>query len=242
MSWKAAAIGAGAGLLGGWYQNQQGRSAAREQMAFQERMSNSAYQRAMADMRKAGLNPMLAYKQGGASSPSGAMYNPQNIGAAAAEGAAKGTQAKMQSAQAQAQQATAKGLEIDNKIKDRTLKDLEKRGITIEDTRNRWQNLAGSEIYKALSDELPPKEMANWLMAVLQGDYGAARDVLNRNKTSSKDSKKLMSLNEEAINIMKRGNYKANRARPMMRRKYSNIRDNPIKFEYKAYQHRRKMK
>jgi len=69
--WASAA----ASLYGGLSRNQQQTQAASAQQAFQQEMSGTAYQRAMADMKAAGLNPMLAAKLGGASTPSGAMPN-----------------------------------------------------------------------------------------------------------------------------------------------------------------------
>lgn len=56
------------------YGNQISQQFATQQMDFQERMSSTAYERSMADMRKSGLNPILAYNQGGASSPPGSGY------------------------------------------------------------------------------------------------------------------------------------------------------------------------
>jgi len=52
----------------------------KEQMQFQERMSSTAYQRAVEDMKKAGINPMLAYAQGGSSSPAGGSAHVDSMG------------------------------------------------------------------------------------------------------------------------------------------------------------------
>lgn len=61
---------------------------AREMMEFQKNMSNTSYQRSMSDMYAAGLNPMLAFSQGGASTPSGsqATVQPASAGRGAAIG------------------------------------------------------------------------------------------------------------------------------------------------------------
>lgn len=43
------------------------------QKRWQEQMSNTAWQRAVSDMKAAGINPMLAFSKGGASTPSGGL-------------------------------------------------------------------------------------------------------------------------------------------------------------------------
>lgn len=70
--------------------NQMNYQIAKENRAWQERMSNTAYQRAAADLQKAGLNRILAIGQP-SSTPAGNVATMQNKNALLAEGIKQGT-------------------------------------------------------------------------------------------------------------------------------------------------------
>lgn len=95
----AAGVSGGLAAFGQERTNAQNAQLAREQMAFQAEMSGTSYQRAVADMMAAGLNPMLAYSQGGASTPSGQTAVMQNALGAGATSGAQGYQLALNAAQ-----------------------------------------------------------------------------------------------------------------------------------------------
>jgi len=110
----AAGIGAASSLLGGMFANNAAKKAAQKQMDFQKETLQHQYQWGMQDMRKAGLNPILAYKQGGAGSASGSSYTPQNVGSAAVQGASTAAASALA---AKAQEEQLKNIAADTNLK-----------------------------------------------------------------------------------------------------------------------------
>lgn len=127
---------------------------AQKQSKFQREMSNTAVQRQMADMRKAGINPILAAKYGGASTPSGASYSIPNIGAAAVEGY-KGVSA-------------AKQMQQQTKVAEQQV-ELTKANVkkVVQDTE--FGRVLHSERWQRLFATMSPDNIAASTLAVLNG-------------------------------------------------------------------------
>lgn len=107
MPWPAVA--AAIGLAGGIWANAANAREARRNRNFQERMSSTAHEREVADLRRAGINPMMR-QMSGASTPSGdraEMRDPTDGGRGVSSAVALKAQVRLLEAQTDREKASA---------------------------------------------------------------------------------------------------------------------------------------
>lgn len=103
-----AAIPAVGSLVGSAFSSWMNRRDASQNRKFQERMRNTQWQAAVEDMRKAGINPALAYSQGPAAAPGGSMPSPMgDVVGSAMQAAQMSKSLKLLDAQVKTAQAEA---------------------------------------------------------------------------------------------------------------------------------------
>lgn len=159
-------VGGAIGAIGSLFDRETGEESQERQAAINERMYRHRYQWQMEDMRRAGLNPILSYKQGAPTGPGVGGYT-SDISGGMARGVATALQAKRLRS------------EIENIRADTALKDEQRTVATTQHQLNDQHGALRRLEYMMME---PEAFSARQLMELMQrgGDAGEIAAGINR--------------------------------------------------------------
>ena len=191
LSAGASLIGAGLQYAGAEDANAQSAANAGVQRDWEQAMSNTAYTRQVADLKAAGLNPMLGYlRSSGASTPT---YSPPQVQNPWAHASTSAGEAFRNYSEDRKRQQEEKNLETERRIKDPVAKVADSAGSTIEEVKAIIPSVAAAVSDAVLKVE--DKTRANVASAASDPDPAvalAAHAVRGREGTPLASSQKLV--------------------------------------------------
>lgn len=188
----AGIIAGGVGVAGSALSNVFQSGEADENRDFQERMSSTAHQREIEDLRKAGINPMLTALGSGSSTPGGATASVNDLG----PGISKGMETAI----------AVKGMNADLNLKDAQT-DLahDEGGLKAameSETRTNARNTQEDTKAKVLQNKIIEATMSSAIRkAKAEGDYSEVNQIMNIINSGANSAGQLMNPFKGLINI-----------------------------------------
>lgn len=209
----AGVLMGGVGAVGGYFGQQEANRAneamSKQQMEFQEHMSNTAHQREVTDLKAAGLNPILSAGGSGASTPAGSTAEMGSPLAAGMKGISQGAE-------------TAIAMRAQNKAMDQADANI---GLTNAQTdltgTQKANTLADTKMKQNTSDFLSNTMQARIKQEIAKGDYAAAQQL-------SDIASKVSGTAANLVDMVKPGMLK-NLPNPFGGKDYSKPTSNPVR-------------
>ena len=188
----SGAITAGGALIGTQITNQMNSAEAAKNRDFQREMSNTAHQRQVEDLRKAGLNPILSALGSGASTPGGSQATMNDLGAGISKGADTALAVREQNKKLQGMDASIGNTEADTLNKKASAKLIE----------NQVYQSAMDAKSKELSNRLLERTMGDLIKkAKAEGDYSEVNQIMGVINSGANSASQIFDLGNVLKNI-----------------------------------------